>query len=237
MASKSKFTSGIKKIKEKRRQANWRRLYRIVHEMSQDTYMSLIPAARNLHGIGILAQGTGLKTRRLAHDLRGVLFETIYENNDSSIILHYDDYDINEHLQFARRTLIMMHNKINSNGATQLNVNPIEAIYPRANQNILGAYRPHDNHIGLSARTLTSNLKTLIKTMSHEYTHVLQETYDSSLSRPLLEFVNRHPTANKTVPYRKKLIEKEARTVAEIVATDFDKQFADYIAQKNSPDR
>lgn len=199
--------------------------------------MSLIPAAKNLHGIGILAKASGLNARRLAHDLRGTMFETIYENNDSSIILHYDDYDINEHMRFARRTLTVMHKKINSHGATQLNVNPIEMVYPKAGQRILGVYRPRDNQIGLSARTLSSDLKTLIETMAHEYTHVLQESYDSSLSRPLLEFINRHPIANKTVPYKKQLIEKEARAVAGIVAQDFDKHFADYIVQKNLPDR
>ena len=230
------FTAGIQRIKNAIHRPLWRTVYVAMYKLSQYQDLSNNDLASALAKLGLLYSPHQRRTHKLARNLRNALFESIIQNGNIDQVWNYHILDTTQRITFARDTLLSAHQILSQNDTpTYLKLRDVffDTYYDAPfGGTTMGYYIPSDGAIGLCAESLMSdNISDLIYLLSHEYTHVQQMAFKSTLPRVILRALEQRYDANQKVPYLLRIDEREANRIGHLVAKNFIANFQDYLSK------
>ena len=236
-ASKSdKFWTGVRKITKKTEPMRWRALYRTMHAMDTDKKLDDIPALYQLTKLSLLQYQHGRRVKKTANLIMNNMIQTILENDDDLLILNYKLLTETQRYELIGRILSNMHVKISETVPdvaprlvqikhdTKYNKEKLKT-NPKATP-AMAYYNYHSKHIGICPELLNKDdFLTVAGVLAHEYVHVLQSVYKSSLPTPIIKFMHRHRKPLFKMGHNARPNEKEANRIKDLVKRRFPKRY------------
>lgn len=180
--------------------------------------------------LGVLQFQYGRGIRRLANRIMRSMISSILENDDDLMILNYNLLSMDQRIEFITRTLMATHQKISEHipsAAPALTNVKLDTEYNKRkkrkpNESALAYYSHKYKHIGLCPPLFESDdINEIINVMTHEYVHVLQSVYKSSLPLTILRYADANRVAMFRLPHDVRPIELESNRVADMVTKKF----------------
>lgn len=235
------FERGILRIHAKVRPTLWRKLYHVTYKMSANQQMPESDALKELKKFARLYRPHGVKFRNMGKLILYNMMDAVIENQDDFFIWnYYARATEKERYGFAHRTLKKMHRKISDQMPhlrPYLTTIKTDKEYNKKpnKSGVHGYYSASTKTIGITPLAVRGNdVYELINTMAHEYVHLLQAAYSSSLPYPVLHFIDTHVQANQDMEYRQRPIEQEAFRAGALIAKSFRHRFDDYWYEYNN---
>ena len=198
--------------------------------------LSEIPYAYQFAKLSILQHHRGKRTKDLARMIIQTMINDMLETGNDFIALNYATIDTKYRMEFVAETLMNTHKKISEQIPEVAPALRRVIFDPEYNQRkkkskndsfIANAYYScAKKQIGFCPEGLAGNdIAALAKTMAHEYVHVLQSVYASTLPTPILRLSWQHHSTMHKFPHHLRPIEKEANRVGRLVGHNFQKYF------------
>lgn len=198
--------------------------------------LSEIPYAYQFAKLSVLQHHRGKRTKDLARMIMQTMINDMLETGNDLIVLNYAITDTRYRMEFVAETLMNTHRKI-SEQIPEVSPALKRVIFdPEYNQRkkkskndsfIADAYYSRaKKQIGFCPEGLDGDdIAALANTMAHEYVHVLQSVYESTLPTPILKLSWQHHNTMHKFPHDLRPIEKEANRVGRLVGHNFQKYF------------
>lgn len=242
MKKSDKIINAIAKIIAKPRPWQWRMVYNTMHKINTDKKHNDLYAAWQLNKLGLLTRQHGKKIKTLIKEMRNDMFESIYESGNESFVRNFDNTTSDQRFNYVLNTLMGMHKKTSARKpAVRTSLKYLKRISntndesPKETNYFVNAeYNGDKKTIGFFEDGLNAkNFNILSRTIGHEYTHVLQPTNNSALSGIILDYMRRHPGAEKWVPYKIRMDEKESFLVGKNLAWETEQKFEKFMSSKD----
>ncbi len=234
MTSRRKiFESATKKLSRQMRKIFWRSLYDATYNLVQHHNLSDTAVAFKMSTIGLLYPvRSGKRTKDNARRIMYSMILAILENNDTDSVRNYNLLSTTERVEFANRTMQRTHKAI-------LKEFPQLAPYfctLHSDENIPEGthayYIQSKAEISLNPLHLEkSDFNDFIDTLTHEYVHVMQAAFVSTLPTPILNIDSCRIVATKKIPYILNPMEREAFRIGHLVSHNFGRYFEDKVIE------
>lgn len=204
----------------------WRQLYSAMYKLRMHHEMSDWEVTNNFIRIGMFRPLNNRQTKNNADRILYAMISTILHNEDESLVRRYRLLSKTERINFARRTILGTHRRI-SHEFSDLAPHLVDVQYDeKANPTHYGSYDDRSATIYLRPGVLSSDdISILMNTLAHEYVHVMQMTYHSSLPNTVLRAWHARRQAMNGVAYDRRPIEREAFQIGDIVGAKFSREF------------
>lgn len=242
----NKFERGIIAIHGKViRPILWRKLYRTTHKLIRTQDISESDAQKQLQKFAYLYVPHGKKIKNMGKLILYNMMDAVIENQDDFVLWHFERTTPAQRYGFAYRTLKKMHRKISAelpHVRPYLTTIKFDQEYNTrpGKKNTYGYYNASQKLIAITPHGVNvESVYELIDTMAHEYIHLLQAAYSSSIPTPILRFIHTHSAATQNIEYHWRPKEKEARAGARMITRAFQRKFDeycvnDYLAKKSA---
>lgn len=221
------------------RRMRWRKLYRLMHKITynENIYFTAAYKMRQLGRLLSAPGATASHTKRMADKIRKEMFAIIYESPGYELTMYnYDITDKKWQYEMAAGITCDLHERMSKTPAMRSALRRVKILtnqephYQKRKEEDMpfGNYCSGSKTVGFSRRGLSQDMAGIMKTIAHEYTHVLQESYSTEMPSSLIQFTRNHRIANRLTPYRKRIKEIEAHAVGQNIRKDFEQLYEIY---------
>ena len=227
------FMTGLRTVVLKTRPARWRSLYRTMHAMDTTQKMGDIPALYQITKLSLLQYQYGRKMKKIAKTLTDNIIKSILENDDDLSALNLRLLTRTEKQEFIIRTINSTHKKMSEivpDAAPLLKNVVLDTEYNKKPEKrkrpALAYYSSQNYQIGICPELLKYNdMDFIASVIAHEYVHVLQAAYSSSLPTPIIRFLRQHTRAKMRLSHDLRPNEQEALKIDDIVQRRFNERY------------
>jgi hypothetical protein len=234
---KKLFSAAQNKVAAKTKFIKWRMLYNTMHKI--DTAGDDMNIFAAIWHANVLARLVTLRDNpariKFARELEADFFEAIYQTNNELFMYNYDITDTKHRKQFLSDVITRVH-KNKSAGRPEIAdyLHDVKFLPPHKKR--FAEYNLEKNIVFYPPALQRTSLARFMKAPLHEYIHLLQRTYNSTLSETALKLEIEYPVLNMFVPRKRRLKEQEALLLANKKTDNIVDRFLDFLAAKANAD-